>query len=55
MTLLKRFWKEEAGLETVEWAILAAVISGGVIVAAGVIGGFVQDRFTTLQADIEAS
>jgi Flp pilus assembly pilin Flp len=41
-------------METVEWAILAALIVGGLITTVGLIGGNVKDAFTRLQTGTEA-
>ena len=49
MNLLKRFVRDEAGMETVEWAIMAALILVGVIAIVTSIGGNVKGAFTKLQ------
>lgn len=36
--LLIRFWRDEDGLETVEWAVVAAVVIGGAVVAFRTLG-----------------
>lgn len=52
MSLLKRFWSEEEGLETVEWAILAAIIAGGLVTAITAIATAVGTRFNTLKTAV---
>ena len=39
MNLLKKFVRDEAGMETVEWAIMAALIVAGTIITVTAIGG----------------
>ena len=38
MGLIKRYWAEEAGMETVEWAIMAALIVAGLVLVVQGIG-----------------
>ncbi len=52
MDLLKKFVKDEAGLETVEWAVLAAIIVGATVTAIGLIGTGVSTRFQGLQGAV---
>ena len=47
--MLKKFIMDESGLETVEWAVIAAIIVGGVISAIGIIATNVTTRFETLR------
>lgn len=49
MNLLKKFVRDEAGMETVEWAIMAALIVAGVILIITGIGNNVSNAFTKLQ------
>ncbi len=44
----KRFWRDEQGLETVEYAIIAALITLAAITAIGVVGTQVGLKFTEL-------
>jgi pilus assembly protein Flp/PilA len=49
---MKKIWnfiKDENGLETVEYAIIAGLIVVGVIAVIGAIGGNVLTIFTSLQ------
>jgi pilus assembly protein Flp/PilA len=53
MNLLKRFWHEEEGLETVEYAIILGLIVVGVILTVGSIGLWVSGRFDALLAGLQ--
>ena len=44
------FLKDEKGLETVEWAVIAALIVAGLVVVITGLGHNVLSRFTTLQS-----
>jgi pilus assembly protein Flp/PilA len=46
MDLVKRFLREEEGLETVEYAVMGALILGVVITAVALLGGNVATRLT---------
>jgi pilus assembly protein Flp/PilA len=46
--LLKRFVKDEKGLETVEYAIIAALITLAAIVTIGLVGNQVNVKFQDL-------
>jgi len=48
-TLLKRFIMDESGLETVEWAVIAALIVAGLVLIITQLGDAVKARFTTLK------
>ncbi len=45
---LKMFVRDERGLETVEYAIIAALITGAAILAITNLGGSVATKFTDL-------
>jgi Flp pilus assembly pilin Flp len=49
MNLLKKFVRDEAGMETVEWAIMSALIVAGVIGIVAGIGTNVNNAFTKLK------
>lgn len=49
MNTLKRFLKDEQGLETVEWAVIAALIVAGLILIITGLGENVEDRFSELE------
>ncbi len=44
----KRFARDERGMETVEWAILAALIVAGLVTVITTLGSHVLAKFTTL-------
>ena len=48
--MLKRFLKDERGLETVEWAVIAALIVAGLIAIITGLGTNVEARFTELES-----
>ena len=52
MESLKRFWNDEKGLETVEYAIIAGLIVVGVIATVGSIGTWVNAKFTQLDTGL---
>ena len=47
--LLKKFVRDDSGMETVEWAILAALIVAGLVAVITTLGNNVLSRFTTLR------
>ena len=49
MALLKRFIRDERGLETVEWAVVAAIIVSGLILIISTLGGNVENKFNKLE------
>lgn len=54
MNTLKRFWNDEQGLETVEYAIITGLIVAGVIATIAAIGLWVKGQFDTLQTEVGA-
>ena len=52
--MLKTFLNDEAGLETVEYAIIAGMIVAGTVAVVVAIGGWVNGQFTGLQTDLGA-
>jgi Flp pilus assembly pilin Flp len=53
-TMLKKLFKEEKGLETVEYAIIAGLIVVGVIATVASIGTWVNARFNELLTALSA-
>ena len=51
-TLIKKFVKEEEGTETVEWAILAALLLAVVAAVWGVLGTAVTTKIQAIAATI---
>ena len=47
--LICKLWCDEAGMETVEWAVLAALIVAGLVAVIAGLGSNVRNKFTTLQ------
>ncbi len=52
--VLRRFVKNEAGLETVEYAIITGLIVAATIAVIAAIGAWVLATFTTVQTAIGA-
>jgi len=48
VNLVKRFVREEKGLETVEYAIIAALITLAAITAIATLGGLIANKFEQL-------
>jgi Flp pilus assembly pilin Flp len=49
LTIFQRFVRDERGMETVEWGVLAALIVAGLVAVIGTLGTNVLNKFTTLQ------
>ena len=54
MELLKRFIRDEKGLETVEYAIILGLIVAGTIIVIQTIGSRVLNAFNTVDGEMEA-
>jgi Flp pilus assembly pilin Flp len=52
--LIKKFWRNEKGLETIEYAIMIALIVAGLIAVVAAIGTWVLGQFTDLQTELGA-
>jgi Flp pilus assembly pilin Flp len=52
MDLLKKFIRDDDGLETVEYAIITGLVVVGTIGVIGLIGAWVNNQFTTLQGSL---
>ncbi|HWK67345.1 MAG TPA: Flp family type IVb pilin [Rhizobiaceae bacterium] len=46
--LLKKFKNDESGATAIEYGLIAALISVGIIAGASAIGGNISDRFTDI-------
>jgi Flp pilus assembly pilin Flp len=46
--LMKKFWKDEAGLEMVEYAVLAGLIVAAIVVTIALLRDAIMARFTAL-------
>ena len=53
--LCKKLWKDERGLETVEYAIITGLIVAATVTAIGVLGAWVTGQFTTVNTAIGAT
>ena len=49
MSLLKKFVRDDRGMETVEWAVLAALIVAGLVAVITTLGSNVLAKFTVLK------
>jgi Flp pilus assembly pilin Flp len=47
--LVVTFIRDERGMETVEWGVLAALIVAGLVTVIGTLGTNVLNKFTTLK------
>ncbi len=52
--MLKQFVREEAGLETVEYAIITGLIVAGTIALITAIGTWVKGQFNNLKTELNA-
>jgi Flp pilus assembly pilin Flp len=52
--MLKNFIRDDQGLETVEYAIIAGLIVVGTVAAITAIGVWVRGRFDALKSDLNA-
>ncbi len=53
MSTIKRFLRDERGLETVEYAIILGMIVAGTVGLVASIGGWVYERFETVDTALE--
>jgi pilus assembly protein Flp/PilA len=47
MESIKKLWKDDSGISAVEYALLLALIGGGIAAAAFTLGGQVSTNITT--------
>jgi Flp pilus assembly pilin Flp len=47
--IVKAFLRDDRGMETVEWGVLAALIVVGLVAVVGTLGNNVLTKFQTLQ------
>jgi len=47
--IFRRFCRDERGMETVEWGVLAALIVAGLVAVIAGLGTNVLNKFTSLQ------
>jgi len=53
MEMLKRFIKDERGLETVEYAIILGIIVAGTLTLIITLGTWVKAQFTGITGEVE--
>lgn len=53
-SVVKKFLKDERGLETIEYAIIAGLIVVGSVATIVSIGNWVQNKFTALEDGLTA-
>jgi Flp pilus assembly pilin Flp len=53
--LLKRFVKEEEGLEPVEYALMLVLLALVAVVGAGALGGAISKKFTEVSGTISGT
>ena len=53
--MLKAFWSDERGTETVEWGITGGLIVAGLVLVVAAIGTWTNGRLGGLQTDLEAA
>jgi Flp pilus assembly pilin Flp len=51
--MLRRFWRDEKGLETVEWTVLAALIILGIVALVVGLQGEIGGVFSGLQTEMQ--
>ncbi|MHC4561339.1 MAG: Flp family type IVb pilin [Planctomycetota bacterium] len=54
MKMLRTFWNDETGLETVEYAIITGLIVAATITAIGLLGAWVSGRFEAVNTEVGA-
>ena len=51
--IVSRFIRDEEGLETIEYAIMTALIVAGLVGALGLLSTAIEGRFTEVQGTVE--
>ena len=51
-TLLRRLWKDEAGVTAIEYGLIAALIAVIIITAVSIVGTDLRNMFNTIAASI---
>ena len=52
--LLRKFFSEDQGLESVEWAVLLSLIAVGLIGIVASIGAIIHSRFQNVNNDLQS-
>ena len=53
MSMLKKFWNDEAGLEAVEYAVIASLIVIAIVLATTALGDKIANSFNFLATKIK--
>lgn len=51
--LFRRFIRDDSGVTSIEYAVIASLISIGIVSAASTIGGTLQNTFTTVASNLK--
>jgi Flp pilus assembly pilin Flp len=51
MDHIRQFLRDERGMETVEWAVLAALVTAALVTAIKALGTSVKNSFTSLSTE----
>ena len=52
MYRIMKFWKDEEGLELVEYAVMTALIVAALVTAISLLSGAIQTRFSAVEGTI---
>ena len=55
MEKIKRFFKEEEGVTAIEYGLIAALIAVAIIVAVGLVGTNLRDKFNTVATAVQGA
>jgi len=53
-TLCRKFWQDDRGLETVEYAIITGLVVAATITAIGILGAWVSGQFNAVNTTVGA-
>lgn len=53
MTMFSRFMNDESGATAIEYGLIAAIVSVGIIVALGKVRDSLQSTFSTISTDLD--
>jgi pilus assembly protein Flp/PilA len=53
MTMFSRFMNDESGATAIEYGLIAAIVSVGIIVALGKLRDSLQSTFSTISSDLD--
>ncbi len=55
MNMFSRFMNDESGATAIEYGLIAAIISVGIITVLGQVGGHLRDTFTSVDDSLSAN